>query len=68
MKFIMINWACSNKECPTACVQFSADGLVWSERTAAINGPDNILVGQGHAKPGIWRCLHHVADAPALPG
>ena len=36
------------------CMQFSADGLVWSEPVATINGPDNTLqVGQGHAKPGI---------------
>ena len=53
MKFIMINRAYENKECPSACVQFSADGLVWTSRIASINGPDNISVGQGHAKPGI---------------
>jgi hypothetical protein len=53
MKFIMVNRAYGNKECPTMCSQFSADGLVWGERTPAINGPDNILVGQGHAQPGI---------------
>jgi hypothetical protein len=53
MKYIMINRAYANKECPSACVQFSADGLVWTTRIASINGPNNISVGQGHAKPGI---------------
>ena len=34
-------------------LQFSADGLVWTSRVASVNGPGNISVGQGHAKPGI---------------
>ena len=53
MKFIMVNRAYGTKVCPTMCSQFSADGLVWSDKVATINGPNNILVGLGHAKPGI---------------
>ena len=51
MKYIMVNRA-GGKLCPTMCSQFSADGLVWTKPTATINAGD-ILVGQGHAKPGI---------------
>ena len=36
----------------TMCSQFSADGLVWSKPAATVNA-DNLLVGQGQAKPGI---------------
>jgi len=54
MKFLMVSrsdgGACKAK---TMCSQFSADGVMWSESTATINGPDKILVGQGHAKPGV---------------
>ena len=53
MKFIMVNRAFGRMPCPTMCTQFSADGLVWGKQIATINGPNNILVGQGHAKPGI---------------
>ena len=52
MKFIMVNRG-GYKACPTMCSQFSADGLVWSKQIPTINGPNKILVGQGHAKPGI---------------
>ena len=51
MKFIMVNRA-AGKVCPTMCAQFSADGLVWSAQTATVNA-GQLLVGQGHAKPGI---------------
>ena len=55
MKFIMVSRSLGPhaKVCKTMCTQFSADGLVWSEPVATINGPNNIDVGQGHAKPGI---------------
>jgi hypothetical protein len=55
MKFIMVSRSLGPdaKVCKTMCTQFSADGLVWTEPVATINGPNNILVGQGHAKPGI---------------
>jgi hypothetical protein len=53
MKYIMVSRAdgglCRGK---TMCTQFSADGLVWTEPTATVNA-GNILVGQGHAKPGV---------------
>merc|ERR1712066_197870 len=51
MKYIMVNRA-AGRNCPTMCSQFSADGLVWSRQIATINA-DSLLVGQGHAKPGI---------------
>jgi hypothetical protein len=52
MKYIMVNRA-AGPVCRTMCSQFSADGKVWGRQIPTINGPDNILVGQGHAKPGI---------------
>jgi hypothetical protein len=50
MRFIMVSRSLG--PCKTMCTQFSADGLVWTEPVATINGPNNILVGQG-TKPGI---------------
>lgn len=54
MKYVMVNRA-AGRNCPTMCVQFSADGVVWGKQQATKN--DNaskpLLVGQGHAKPGI---------------
>ena len=54
MKFLMVSrsdgGACLHQK--TMCSQFSADGVTWSRATATINA-DNILVGQGHAKPGV---------------
>ena len=59
MKLLMVSrsdgGACKAK---TMCSQFSADGVMWSESTATINGPDSILVGQGHAKPVAVRGVH----------
>jgi hypothetical protein len=53
MKFIMVSRADGGRcMAKTMCSQFSADGLVWSEPAATINA-GNLLVGQGHAKPGI---------------
>ena len=51
MKFIMVSRA-TGRACPTMCVQFSADGVVWGPQIATVNS-DNLNVGQGHAKPGI---------------
>jgi hypothetical protein len=53
MKFLMVSradgGACKAK---TMCSQFSADGVMWSQPSATINA-NNLLVGQGHAKPGV---------------
>ena len=51
MKFLMVNRA-AGKVCPTMCSQFSADGITWSKQIPTVNA-DNLLVGQGHAKPGV---------------
>jgi len=53
MKFIMVSRA-NGGGCRghTMCAQFSADGLVWSAPAATVNA-GQLLVGQGHAKPGI---------------
>ena len=38
--------------CKTMCSQFSADGVVWGKQIPTVNA-GNIIVGQGHAKPGV---------------
>jgi hypothetical protein len=51
MKFLMVNRA-AGKVCPTMCSQFSADGVTWTKQIPSINA-GGVLVGQGHAKPGV---------------
>ena len=51
MRFLMVNRG-GYAACPTMCSQFSADGIAWSKQVPTINA-GNLLVGQGHAKPGV---------------
>ena len=50
-KFLMVNRA-AGPLCKTMCSQFSADGVVWGRQIPTVNA-DDIVVGQGHAKPGV---------------
>jgi hypothetical protein len=52
MKYIMVNREGFPSWEKTMGVQFSVDGVVWGKQYAT-NNSNNILVGQGHAKPGI---------------